>query len=138
MILIQEITPSETWDIRHRVMWPDMPFSYVQLEEDEKGIHFGLFSNEKLKTVISLFIDEDTAQFRKFATEKTDQGKGYGFQLLMFLIKECKKRGVKTLWCNSRLTAFPFYQKLGFELVSEKWLKDGVEYVKMEKKLNEE
>ena len=38
------------------------------LQDDEDGLHFGLFNKEKLVSVVSLFIDGEEAQFRKFAT----------------------------------------------------------------------
>ncbi|PWK27954.1 acetyltransferase (GNAT) family protein [Arcicella aurantiaca] len=135
MLEIKEIQPSDTWEIRHRVMWADKPIEYVKLSEDENGLHFGLFKEANLVSIVSLFIENDSAQFRKFATEISEQGKGYGGQLLGYLIEETKQRNVKKIWCNARLTATGLYQKFGFQIVSEHWLKDGVEYVKMERNL---
>ncbi|KAK8092014.1 hypothetical protein PG997_002375 [Apiospora hydei] len=40
---IRAITPSETHNLRHRVLWPHKPLEYVQLEEDDQGHHFGVF-----------------------------------------------------------------------------------------------
>ncbi|KAK8076522.1 hypothetical protein PG994_003794 [Apiospora phragmitis] len=40
---IRAITPSETHNLRHRVLWPHKPLSYVQLDEDDQGHHFGVF-----------------------------------------------------------------------------------------------
>ncbi|MCU0469711.1 MAG: GNAT family N-acetyltransferase [Arcicella sp.] len=37
MLIIKEIKPADTWQLRHTVMWPNRPLSYVQLSEDEKG-----------------------------------------------------------------------------------------------------
>lgn len=135
MLEIKQIQPSDTWEIRHRVMWADKPFEYVQLAEDEKGLHFGVFKNTQLVSVVSLFIENDSAQFRKFATEISEQGKGYGGKLLAHLIEEAIQQNVKKLWCNARLSATELYQKYGFQIVSESWVKDGVEYVKMERVL---
>ncbi len=39
---IKAIQASQTWQIRHEVMWPDQPFEFVQLEEDNSGFHFGV------------------------------------------------------------------------------------------------
>lgn len=135
MLEIKQIQTADTWEIRHRVMWANKPFEYVQLAEDEKGLHFGIFKNTQLVSVVSLFIEHDSAQFRKFATEISEQGKGYGGKLLAYLIEEASQRNVKNLWCNARLSATGLYQKFGFQIVSESWLKDGVEYVKMERNL---
>ena len=131
MLEIKQIQPSETWEIRHRVMWTDKPFDDIKLPNDDAGLHFGLFRNDILLSVISLFIENDKAQFRKFATETAEQGKGYGAKLLTHLIEESINKNVKTLWCNARTSASGFYQKFGFEIISEAWVKDGIEYVKM-------
>lgn len=64
--------------LRHEVMWPDEDFDYIKLKDDDAGIHFGLFKENMLISVVSLFVDKDEAQFRKFATLKSEQGKGYG------------------------------------------------------------
>lgn len=129
------ITPSQTWQLRHEVLWPDKPFDYVKLEEDHDGLHFGFVLEEQLISVISLFITDQTAQFRKFATESSQQGKGYGTTLLKHVIAESTKRNVQTLWCNARQSASGFYERLGFNIVSEVWMKEGIPYVTMAKEL---
>ncbi len=131
MPVIKQISAADTWDLRHRVMWPEQPFEYVQLAEDEAGIHFGLFENKQIISVISVFIVNNTAQFRKFATESSLQGQGYGSLLLQHIIQEISDRNIEHLWCNARVSAIGFYQKFGLEVVSDSWLKDGIEYVKM-------
>ena len=135
MIEIKEIQASATWEIRHRVMWAEKSLADVKLPSDDFGLHFGVFREHILISVVSLFTENDTAQFRKFATETAEQGKGYGTKLLTHLIEEAIRRNVKILWCNARTSASEWYEKFGFEVVSEVWMKDGVEYVKMSKKL---
>jgi predicted GNAT family N-acyltransferase len=135
MLEIKQIKPSETWEIRHRVMWAGKPFEDVKLPNDDAGLHFGLFRENVLLSVISLFIENDTAQFRKFATEIAEQGKGYGAKLLEHIVQESIERNIKTFWCNARTSASGFYEKFGLAVVSDTWVKDGIEYVKMERKL---
>ena len=135
MLEIKLIQPSETWEIRHRVMWADKPFEDIKLPNDDSGLHFGLFRGSTLISVVSFFIENDVAQFRKFATETTEQGKGYGAKLLEHLIQECIERNVKVLCCNARTSGVGFYEKFGLEIVSDAWVKDGIEYVKMSRNL---
>ena len=135
MLEIKEIQPSETLDLRHRILSPNKSVNLIILAEDDAGQHFGLFQSEKIVSVISLFVENDNAQFRKFATETTEQHKGYGSILLNYVIEESVKNNVTNLWCNARLTALRFYEKFGFEVVSEKWIKNDIEYVKMERTL---
>ena len=133
MFKIKNIQASETWDLRHRVMAPNRPFDSIKLPKDEEGLHFGLFEEEKLISVISLFIENDMAQFRKFATEISEQNKGYGSILLNHIIEESVKNNVKNIWCNARMSAFGFYEKFGFKAISETWMGNEIEYVKMER-----
>ena len=135
MLEIKEIQPSETLDLRHRILSPNKSVNLIILAEEDAGQHFGLFQSEKIVSVISLFVENDNAQFRKFATETTEQHKGYGSILLNYVIEESVKNNVTNLWCNARLTALGFYEKFGFEVVSEKWIKNDIEYVKMERTL---
>jgi predicted GNAT family N-acyltransferase len=134
MLRVKKIQASETWDLRHRVMAPNRPFDSIKLPKDEEGLHFGLFQEEKLISVISLFSEDEKSQFRKFATEISEQNKGYGSILLNHVIEESIKNNVKNLWCNARMTAFGFYGKFGFEAVSETWIDNEIEYVKMERR----
>lgn len=133
MLEIKEIKPSETLDLRHRILSPNKSVDSIILTEDDVGQHFGIFQSEKLVSVISLFVENDNAQFRKFATETTEQNKGYGSILLNHIIEESLKNDIKNLWCNAQMSALKFYEKFGFEVVSEKWIKNEIEYVKMER-----
>lgn len=98
---IRKVEKEQVWELRHKVMWSDKPFDYIKLEDDYLGIHFGLFKGNMLISVISLFINNEEAQFRKFATLQKEQGKGYGSALLDTVLKEAKNHGVKRVWCNA-------------------------------------
>lgn len=129
---IKQMPAAETWPIRHKVMWPNQPFDYVKLEEDDNGIHFGLYEENELRSIVSLFIESNEAQFRKLATLEEYQGQGYASQLIEHLIEFCKKQKVKKIWCNARTLKSNFYQKFGFEETSVKFIKKEIDYVVME------
>lgn len=132
MILIKQIVASETWPLRHKVMWPNKPLDFVVLPNDEEGLHFGLYEKEMLVSVISLFINGNEGQFRKFATDDNFQGRGYGTKLLNHLIAEAKKLNIRSLRCNSRITAIEFYQRFRMKVASDIIRKNGKDYVMME------
>ncbi|MFZ5966960.1 MAG: GNAT family N-acetyltransferase [Bacillota bacterium] len=135
---IIRINKEDTWEIRHRVMWPDKDISYVKLEDDDAGIHYGLYEDDKLISILSLFIDGDQAQFRKFATLREEQGKGYGSLLLNYVINEAKVLDVKTIWCNARKNKTGYYKKFGLEETKNIFEKGGIQYIIMEKQLEDE
>lgn len=132
MIEIKEIEASETWPLRQKVMWPSKPLEFVVLLNDDEGLHFGLYEKETLVSVISLFINGNEGQFRKFATDDYFQGRGYGTKLLNHLISEAKKMNLKSLKCNARMTAIEFYQRFGMEVASDIIRKNGKDYIIME------
>ncbi|RPD41047.1 1-(5-phosphoribosyl)-5-[(5-phosphoribosylamino)methylideneamino]imidazole-4-carboxamide isomerase [Chitinophaga barathri] len=112
-------------------MYPTWSLDQVTLPHDADGIHFGLYSDGRLATVVSLFIEGDSAQFRKLATAHDQQGKGFGKLMMRHLEEVCRQRGIGTLWCNARETALSFYQQLGFTVFSERFFKDDLPFFKM-------
>jgi predicted GNAT family N-acyltransferase len=133
--MIKEIYAEDTWEIRHKVMWPEKDLNYVKLKDDHKGKHYGVFEENKMVSVISLFFSEDGAQFRKFATLKKEQGKGYGRQLLKFVMEKTKKDRINHIWCNARYDKIDFYKKFGMVETNESFRKGGIDYIIMRKYL---
>jgi GNAT superfamily N-acetyltransferase len=129
---IIEIEASQTWQIRHEVMWPDFPMEYVQLEEDNSGSHFGVFDNEKLVSIVSCFFSEDEMQFRKLATLESYQGKGIASKLLNFILEIARNKKVKKVWCNARSNKKSFYEKFGMYATNKTFKKEGQEFTIME------
>jgi GNAT superfamily N-acetyltransferase len=131
-IQLEQIHPALTWRIRHEAMYPDKPYDFVKLDDDYDGIHFGLYADDQLTAVISLFEQGETCQFRKFATLPEAQGKGFGKLLLAHVITFIKQTGAKKLWCNARTNAAGFYAKSGFQATSKTFTKNGFDFVIME------
>ncbi len=130
---IRTILAPLVWPIRQEVMWPDEQLDYVKLPNDDTGIHYGLFVADKLISVISLFVDGDEAQFRKFATITSEQGKGLGTRLLSHLMEKAELLEIKKLWCNARLDKTSFYHKFGLKETAHSFIKNGQSYVIMDK-----
>lgn len=134
---IKKIPYQSTWLIRHQVMWPNKPFDYIKLEADEEGLHYGLYIGKELVSIISLFIDSSSkeAQFRKFATLEIYQGKGYGTALMKHLFSELAVLNVERIWCNARVNKATFYERFGMIKTEETFVKGGIGYVVMEKRI---
>lgn len=118
--------------IRQKVLWPEKSIEYVQLTSDAEGKHYGCYVDDELVSVISLFMDGNVAQFRKFATLEEKQGKGYGTALLKHLFTEAKKMTIHKLWCNARVNTAYFYKNFGMNKTDTTFLKGDVDYVIME------
>lgn len=131
-MIIKEIKPEDTWPIRQIVMWPEKSIEFIKIKEDKNALHYGLFKDDILVSVISCFESNGEIQFRKFATVTYLQKQGFGSVLLNFIINEVKKRGVKRLWCSSRPDKMTFYEKFGLRATNERFLKNGIEFIIME------
>ncbi|KRD12764.1 GNAT family acetyltransferase [Flavobacterium sp. Root901] len=129
---IKEIQASQTWQIRHKVMWPDQPFEFVQLEEDSAGFHFGVFEDDKLVSIVSCFIEGREMQFRKLATLEEYQGRGIASKLLKHILDFAKERDLEKVWCNARANKKSFYEKFGMKDTFEKFTKAGQEFTIMQ------
>ncbi|GAB4024151.1 GNAT family N-acetyltransferase [Spirosoma gilvum] len=134
-ISIRSITPEQTYPLRHTVLWPEKPFDYVKVENDSEGYHFGAFLADDLVAVISLFIDGETARFRKFAARPDCQRRGIGTRLLNHVIAEARRLGATILWCDARLDAADFYRRFGMEAVSDTFYKGPIPYAKFSRTL---
>ncbi|MET3025550.1 GNAT family N-acetyltransferase [Flavobacterium sp. UW10123] len=132
---IRTIKASDTWQIRHEVMWPDQPFEFVQLEEDDSGFHFGVFEEDKLVSIVSCFIEGKEMQFRKLATLEEYQGKGIATSLLKHILKFAKSKDLQKVWCNARSNKKSFYEKMGLMDTHKTFVKAGKEFTVMEIKI---
>jgi len=102
------------------------------VEGDETAMHYGVFVEESLVSVASVYRKGPIARLRKFATLVEFQGRGIGSRLITHIILELEKSNAETFWCDARLSAAEFYEKFGMERKGAEFSKSGVSYVKME------
>ena len=118
--------------IRHRVLWPDKPVEFVRVEGDQAGVHFGLYRNFQLVTIISLFAEGESLRFRKFATLPEFQNQGLGKKMILFVTDYARENNFKRVWCDARTDALSFYERSGFRKFSEAFKKEDIEYYRIE------
>lgn len=135
MLSIEQIPPRITWRLRKDVLYPDLQLQDMQMKEDNHGYHFGAFEDNKLVGVVSLFKHADDWQFRKLAVVADGQGKGIGTKILAYITAFVERENGTILWCNARLSATAFYEKLGYIKVDKEFYKNGVDYIRMQKSL---
>lgn len=121
--------------MRQALRYPDFPIGQVKLKDDANGRHFGLFLGKELTVVVSIFVQYEALQFRKLATKTDQQGKGYGRQMMAFILDPASAENLKMICCNARLSAAPFYKQFGFEVFGETWQQDGHTFVVMKKQI---
>lgn len=135
MASIEQITQELTWPIRQKELNPESSISAVKLADDDLGMHLGLFHNNKLITVVSLFQKDNILQFRKFATDSQYQNMGFGKQMMEYILHYAQQQNITKIWCNARCTATSFYQKFGFVLTPKLFTKNNISYIVMVKEI---
>ncbi|MDV7340723.1 GNAT family N-acetyltransferase [Terasakiella sp. A23] len=134
----QKINAQDTYDIRHQVLWPDLPIEACMLSEDDTALHFGGLVGGQLIAVASLFPDGvDKIRLRKFAILPAYQSQGIGSKMLQGMQDHLRHTSYKTLWCDAREEALGFYQKNGFSAWGERFFKKHLPYIKAKIDLNQ-
>lgn len=125
MVFIKEITSNETYVVRHPVLRAGKPIEDCRFEGDDlrTTIHFGLYENESLVAVISLFesnnsiFDEQNQyQIRGMAVIESHQKKGFGNALIIHSENYVLAKNKNFIWFNARKIAVGFYEKLGYKI----------------------
>ena len=141
---IQNISSNATYIVRNPVLRPEQPIESCIFEGDdlETTSHFGLFINDELIGVVSVFKNnssifnvENQFQIRGMALLQQHQKKGYG----TLLVKHCERfiisQKSNLIWFNARKNAVPFYEKLGYKVTSSEFVEVTIPHYIMEKKL---
>ena len=134
-ILIENITPEDTLDIRHRVLWPNKPKEHCIVAGDQGAKHFGAFLNNVLVGVASTYELEGAVRLRKFAVENQHQSKGIGSELFKHALGHAVKSNATVFWCDARENAVEFYRQFGLSAEGSRFFKSDIPYLKMSIKL---
>ncbi|KAL6303171.1 GCN5-related N-acetyltransferase [Sparassis latifolia] len=156
-VQIWAISADQTIPLRHSVLWPDHPSSYVRIPEDDLAYHYAAFipSRDEPVAVISVFKESlpalpvssskaaesretysNAARFRKFACDPSYQGRGIGTKLLEYVF--CTARAelsCGTVWCDARVSTVPWYERRGMTPFGKTFIKSGMEYIRMQRRL---
>lgn len=147
---IEKLQWQQTLAIRQEVLWPDQPQEYCQVEGDEHAWHYGVYIDQILVSVASVYVasvfpkvfpgiinsmnnsNDRSARLRKFATLVAYQSQGVGSFVLSHIIDSLKAEDIGTFWCDARGSAIEFYQRFGFQITGQRFYKGDIPYFKMQ------
>ena len=125
---IKEIAAEDTLDLRQLTLRPHQKSDQLIYpgDYDHETIHFGLFCNDKLSGIASVYNEplkgvemENSWRLRGMAVTENIRGKGFGNELMKNCIGHIRSKNAQLLWCNARLTAEGFYEKFGMKRKGE-------------------
>lgn len=125
--MVKFIPVELTLPLRSKILRNGKPLAECLFPTDQvEGIfHLGFYVDQEIATIASFFPNnyKDNQQIgyqlRGMATDDQYLGKGYGKQLVQFAVEYIRKTNAQYIWCNARTSAVKFYEKLGFEIISE-------------------
>lgn len=127
-------------DLRHEVLMA--PFGVPRDDEwgddDPASSHLLAIDGERVVGYTRLIVHGDEAQVRHVAVAFDRQRSGIGSALIDEACREAAARGARRVHLNARLPAVPFYERLGFVVVSERPFasgRTGQPHVRMERQL---
>jgi len=127
-IRTKEASLCEIFDLRHHVLRAGMPVEDAKFpgDNDETTLHFAANAGERRDIVgcVSFFFSSwgelPAWQLRGMATDEAYRGMGVGTVLLQCAEKELRRLDwSQVMWCNARLPAVRFYEKMGWRTVSD-------------------
>lgn len=132
--MINYISTGDTLDLRNRVLRNNAGIDKCIFLSDgnEGNFHLGKFIDHRIVS-IATFYPEDCAErgadgirLRGMATDPEFSGNGYGADLIKFAINKLRSINASYIWCHARSSAVGFYEKLGFEVISDEFEVQGI------------
>ena len=127
-----EVRPARVEDIfelRHAILRPHLPRETAVYDVDSwpETRHFAAWDDGRVVGTVTIFpmaLDEretNAWQLRGMAVADAARGLGVGRKLLAAVDEHLRRLAPPTplLWCNARVTAIGFYQRCGWEVISD-------------------
>lgn len=128
MIEIRPPRPEELdayYELRHQVLrapW-GQPKGSEKIQDDETSYHLGAFQDNQIVGVGRLHLNTpEQGQIRFMAVEPSFQGKGVGRLIMAGLEAEAVRLGANQILLHARQFAVPFYECLGYKIISKSYL----------------
>lgn len=129
--MIRFIRPEQTIPLRASVLRQGLALEESIFDGDDLAttFHLGHFNEQNELTCILTCVKEnhgklpkDAYRLRGMATDPNHRRKGYAADLLKETMTYLKEQlNIDYLWFNARTNAFPFYEALGFEFMSDEF-----------------
>lgn len=124
---VRRATIDDILDVRHRVLRKGLPRDSANFDHDHDAttVHVAAVDNSNFvmgaASMLFNHVDNTPAwQLRGMAVDENWHRQGVGKALLAWLETHVVAPSDTHLqWCNARLIAVPFYQRLGWRIVSD-------------------
>ena len=112
-----------------------VPFDLEKDEEDSNASHFLLsFKDDPVgvgRVVFGQSKEGRIAEVGRIAILKNFRSRGFGKELMREIVSYCKKSGAEEIVLGAQEHALGFYEKLGFEVVGDRYIDANIPHFKM-------
>ncbi|GGA26869.1 GNAT family N-acetyltransferase [Paenibacillus physcomitrellae] len=125
-------------ELRDRILRKPLGMSIYKdnLEGEKEDIHLLARQGGTAVGVLLLRrVDDHTLQMKQVAVDESLQGQGIGRQLIAFAERTAILEETRTIILHARMTAVPFYEKLGYVRYGEPYTEIGIPHWSMKKQL---
>lgn len=128
--MIRFITAQQTLPLRSQVLRNGLKESECIFDHDlyPSTFHMGYFEDGQLVSILTCMqenhgkLPKPAYRLRGMATAPDSRFKGYAGKLLLAAMEHLRDQlHTDYLWFNARAIAFPFYESLGFEFMSDEF-----------------
>lgn len=95
------------------------------------------YKNINVGTIRCLPISSNTIKLQRFAIYDEYRNHGFGKETLKYIEKYYQAKGYQLIVLDAQMKAYDFYEKNGYQKVSNIFIEAGIEHVKMEKYLKQ-
>lgn len=101
---------------------------------NESCSHFLIrYQNKDVGTIRCLYTSKDTVRIQRFCFLKEYRGLGLGKSVIEYIEHYYKKQGFATVEMDAKYEVCGFYEKCGYEKVSDVFIEANIEHIKMVK-----
>ncbi len=138
IIRIQQPEYMEVLALRQEVL--RQPLGLNLYEEDlsaelDAQIFIYQLDDKVVGCLLALPVDVASIRLKQMAVSAQCQGKGIGNKLMLAAEAFAKAKGFSKIYFHARESALPFYEKLGYEILSDTFEEVGIPHKKMGKTL---
>jgi predicted GNAT family N-acyltransferase len=132
---VAEVAAEETYALRGAVLRPNGGEITWAGDEDPATFHLAAHTDDGAVIGVVRYspapcpwrpMARSPWQLRGMATDAAVRGAGAGRLLVVEGLARVAARGGDLVWCDARVTAAGFYERMGFEVVTDEFEKPGI------------
>ncbi|MBN6887506.1 putative GNAT family N-acyltransferase [Cytobacillus horneckiae] len=113
----------------------DVPMEEEIDEHEQEATHFVLYDENEPGGAGRFRIVDGYGKIERVCVRKETRKGGSGKKIMLSIEDHARAQGIDTLKLHAQTHAIPFYEKLGYEVISDEFLDAGIPHRTMKKNI---